>query len=132
MTCFSRTRGKARRGIEKLASPETDHLPLLVWKKEKNLYPVQSHRADEDGDSASRSYKIVYQSVVLNKLTSTLRISAKTMSKICNAGVGRQLARYNVWKKGPHVLRTPKRDWAHTLTATGLPAIRLVSVAKSC
>ena len=68
-------------------------------ERDNDLHLVQPHRADGDDDSASRSYKSVHQSDVLNKLRSTLKISAKTVSKMCCAVVGCQLSSHTVWKR---------------------------------
>ena len=62
-------------------------------RERKLLHLAKQHRADGDDDSASRSYKAVYQSIVLDKLKSTLiRISAKKMSKMCHDSASRHLA----------------------------------------
>ena len=55
---------------------------LVKYSKKNNIHLVQPYRADEDDDSASRSYKIVHQGDVLDKLKSTLKISAQTMSEM--------------------------------------------------
>ena len=70
-----------------------------VIKQKNKFYIVQLHRADEDDDSANRSYEIIHQSTVLNKLKSTLKVSAKTMSKMRCAGASCQLSSHNVLER---------------------------------